>query len=181
MWQRKIYERKVRDIARSLSVAPSTVSRIVDHFDRTGSVARSSATSRNHILHEHDEFLLVTWILENPGIYLHELQQFLVSTTGTEPSITTIFRTLQKFGFTRKKIQRIALQRSEILCCEYMAEIAAFDTSMLIFVDETGCDKRNALRKFGYALRGHRALAHTFLSPTAEGFLQLELCAAQVC
>ena len=45
-----------------------------------------------------------------------------------------------------------------------MAEIAAFDTSMLVFVDETGCDKRNALRKFGYALRGHRASAHTFLS-----------------
>ena len=75
VWQRKIYEMKVRDIARSLFVAPSTVSHIMDRFDRMENVARRSATSCNHILHEHDEFLLVTWILENPGIYFHELQQ----------------------------------------------------------------------------------------------------------
>ena len=39
VWQREIHERKVRDIARYLSVLPSIVSRIVDCFDRTGSVS----------------------------------------------------------------------------------------------------------------------------------------------
>ena len=164
MWQCKVQERTVRDIAHNLSVSSSTVSRIVDRFDRTGDVARSSATSRDHVLHQHDEFLLVGWVLENPGKYLHELQQLLVSTTGTEASVTTIFRSLKNFGFSRKKIQRIALQRSEVVRSEYMAEMVAFDTSMLVFIDETGSDKRNALRKFGYALRGQRATSHTILS-----------------
>ena len=60
VWQHKTHERKARDIAHCLFVAPSTVSCTVDCFDRTGSVARSSATSLDHILHEHNEFLLVT-------------------------------------------------------------------------------------------------------------------------
>ena len=38
MWQRKTHERTVQEIAHRLSVAPSTVSRIVDRFDRTWSV-----------------------------------------------------------------------------------------------------------------------------------------------
>jgi len=90
----------VCDIAHNLSVASSTISRIVDRFDRTGAVARGH---HNHILHEHNEFLVVGWILESPGIYLHELQQLLISTTGTEASVTTTFRTLKTLGLQERK------------------------------------------------------------------------------
>ena len=34
-----------------------------------------------------------------------------------------------------------------------MASMQLFDPWMLIFLDETGSDKRNTLRKFGYGLR----------------------------
>ena len=88
----------------------------------------------------------------------------LISTTGTEASVTTTFRTLKNFGFTRKKIQRVALQRSEALRSEYMTEIVLYDASMFVFNDETGSDKRDALQKIGYALRGQRTVAHTILS-----------------
>lgn len=128
---------------------------------RGSSVARSSATSRDHILQDTMSFC---WL---PGsLKILEFTFMNCSSSLCQQPVRNhqLPRFSPKFGFTRKKIQRIALQRSEILRCEYMAEITAFDTSMLLFVDETGCDKRNALRKFGYALRGHRALTHTFLS-----------------
>ena len=30
---------------------------------------------------------------------------------------------------------------------------------MFVFVDETGCDRRDAMRKFGYSLRGRHCVA----------------------
>ena len=35
-----------------------------------------------------------------------------------------------------------------------MAEIEAFDPDMILFIDETGCDRRNLVRHLGYGLRG---------------------------
>ena len=35
-----------------------------------------------------------------------------------------------------------------------MAEVSVYDPSMLIWIDETGCDRRNIMRKWGYSLRG---------------------------
>ena len=34
---------------------------------------------------------------------------------------------------------------------------------MLVWIDETGCDKRNLLRKYGYSLRGERVVCHRML------------------
>ena len=34
---------------------------------------------------------------------------------------------------------------------------------MLVFLDETGCDRRNSLRKFGYSLLGKRAPSTSLL------------------
>ena len=37
---------------------------------------------------------------------------------------------------------------------EFMAEISAYDPSMFIWLDGTGSNERNAVREYGYALRG---------------------------
>ena len=39
-----------------------------------------------------------------------------------------------------------------------------YDSSMFVFLDETGCDRRDALRKFGYSLRGYQARSIKLLS-----------------
>ena len=41
-----------------------------------------------------------------------------------------------------------------------MAEISAFSANMLVFLDETGSDRRNSIRQFGYGLRGIPLLTH---------------------
>ena len=37
-----------------------------------------------------------------------------------------------------------------------MAEVMmVFPSKLCVWIDETGCDRRNALRKYGYGIRGH--------------------------
>ena len=54
-------------------------------------------------------------------------------------------RTARRLALTRQKMKQIAI-RSEILRAQYMAEMSAFDPDMLVFIDETGCEKCNSIR-----------------------------------
>ena len=46
------------------------------------------------------------------------------------------------------------MQQSELKWAEFIAEMAVLDSSTIVWIDETGCDRRNALRKYGYGIRG---------------------------
>ena len=83
-------------------------------------------------------------------MYLEELQSELYELTGTWVHVSTICRTVQHLGLTRKKVQRIALQCSEELQLQFMAEISMFDPEMIIWIDETGSVRRNSVRSYGY-------------------------------
>ena len=72
-------------------------------------------------------------------------------------SIAIICRNLKRNGFSRNKVQFIALQRSDGLQAEFQAEVSVYDSSMLVFLDETGCKRKDVMRKFGYSLRGYPA------------------------
>ena len=50
----------------------------------------------------------------------------------------------------------VAKQRSDLLPAEYLLDMHVLrgHPEMLVFVDETGADRRNCLRRFGYSLRG---------------------------
>jgi hypothetical protein len=37
---------------------------------------------------------------------------------------------------------------------QFMAEVSVFNPDMLIWIDETGSDRRNSIRRYGYSLRG---------------------------
>ena len=69
-----------------------------------------------------------------------QVQDHLFQGTGIWVSASTICRTIKEQGSTRKKVEVIALQRSEQRRIEYMAEISLFDPDMFIWIDETGSD-----------------------------------------
>lgn len=100
------------------------------------------------------EMSLVQSVMNKPNIYLDELQSDLYSSTGITVSLT-IYRTFQRLGFTRKKLQHVVLRRSETERAEFAEEMSYIDPNMIVWVDETGSDsRREGIRKFGYALRG---------------------------
>lgn len=44
-----------------------------------------------------------------------------------------------------------------------MSKLSIYDPSMLVWIDESGCDRRNSFRKYGYSIRGLRPVDHTIL------------------
>lgn len=165
VWQKNVNNCTMKEISNNLSVSLSTVWRILDRYQRTSSVdATIRANNQVKLLHEHDVFLLVQLVCANPSIYLREVQLEMQRVTGTVVSASTICRTLKRLGFTRKKLQFAAIQRSDVLRARYQAEISMYSSEMFLFVDETGCDRKNALRKFGYSIRGRPATCIKLLS-----------------
>lgn len=112
-----------------------------------------------------DKLVILELAIEKPRIYLREIQTCLYEETGTEVDISTICRYLQFSGFTRQKLKVTAKQRSDELRAEYLSDMQIYSghPEMLVFVDETGADRRDCMRKFGYSLRGVPARAQKIL------------------
>ncbi|KAI6018765.1 hypothetical protein BKA83DRAFT_4006953, partial [Pisolithus microcarpus] len=76
-----------------------------------------------------------------PDIFLSELQSELREVRYVEVSQITIERTLQRHGYTHKRVSRAALECNEDQCDHYQMYIAEnFHPAQLVFVDESGCN-----------------------------------------
>ena len=151
-------------IARLVCINERTVRRYIALFQRTGDVQPvSQCHGPQKLLGDFEQFVLLRLILENPGIYLHEVQAKLLARFGVTVGVATICRTLKFMGCTRQVIQHIPVQRSEELRAKFMADISMYDPSMLVWIDETGCDRRHSMRKWGYSLRGMPPRDHRLL------------------
>ena len=152
------------EVGQLLSLSERTVRRYLALFHRTGDV--QPATRRNgpqKLLGDFEQLLLLRLILAEPGIYLYEIQDKLNHLFGVTVSSSTICRTIKFIGCTRQVIRHVAMQRSEALRAKFMAEISSYDPSMFIWIDESGCDRRNSTRKFGYSIRGIPPVDHRLL------------------
>ncbi len=57
----------------------------------------------------------------------------------------------------------VAKQQNESLRLSFISDCEIYTPEMMVFVDETGSDARDSMRKFGYALRGQRATSRRML------------------
>ena len=98
--------------------------------------------------------------------------------TGISVSPSTICRIIHRNGLTRKKVQQVALQRSSQYRNAFMSQVLVFQPEMFVWVDESGCDRRDHVRRYGYAYycfleRGKRVSAICALS--MNGVLWVDL------
>ena len=73
----------------------------------------------------YDELTTIEAIVNQPSLYLHEVQYIVLKTTGNNLSISTIFKFLQKENFTRKKLTFRAQQRSDELRAKFRTDISS--------------------------------------------------------
>ena len=153
------------DVARLFNVSARIVTRYLNLFLQTGDVIpRCPHYGPYPLMGDYEQLILLRLILERPGIYLSEIQRKFFDMFGVEISVSTILcRTLKFMGCSRQKIQYVALQRSDVYRARYMAEIAMHDPAMLVFIDETGSDRRNGQRRRGYSVRGIPPRDHRLL------------------
>lgn len=153
-------------IARHLNVATSTVHRIFKQFELNGDIVAASPRSHRpeiRLLDERCELIVIGLILESPTLYLHEVCQQIQEITSLSVSQATICRLLQRYGLTRKKVKQVALQRCYMLRGAFMAQCSLFSREQLVWLDETGSNSKDHIRRFGYAIRGTTPVSHRLL------------------
>ena len=150
-----------KEISRLLYMSERSVQRYMELFHTTGTVAAVvQKRGPDKILSDFEQFTVLQTLIHKPTSYLHEVQAQLFDVTGAWVHESTICRMIKEQGFTRKRVCRIALQQSEQLRLQFMAEISMYDPDMLIWIDETGSAQRNNIRQYGYSLRGMPARVH---------------------
>ena len=99
-----------------------------------------------HKLTSTEELFIVGLVLESPALQLQDQEL-----SGVAVSLSTVCRLLKKHWFTRKKMCYVTLQSSQFRA-DFMAEILQYRRDQLAWVDETGCDRKDGMRKYGYAI-----------------------------
>ena len=144
-----------KNISELLFMCEKSVQRYLALYKSTGSVSpHQQKFGPNTVLSEFEVFTILQSLIVKPNSFLSEIQHQLLSATGKLIHPSTICRAIKQQGLTRKKAQTIALQQSESKRIEFMVEISAYNPDMLIWIDETGSDRRNSIRQYGYSLRG---------------------------
>ena len=69
-------------------------------------------------------------------------------------SVTTLCTFLHASKFTRQRMQFVAKQCDKELHDTFTIDVSLYKSHQLVFVDETGNDCRDAVRKYGYGLQG---------------------------
>ena len=106
------------------------------------------------LLCEFEELYLIQLVLFNPGIYLKELQKKLADYTGCIVHVSTICRTLHRLRLSRQciKFSPPYVSQNDAMRAEFLAEMSAYDISAMLWLDESGFDKRNHFRKRRYGV-----------------------------
>lgn len=156
VWQRIGMGLAFKEIAIRLQIGVGTAHRLYARYVDTGDVAPKMQPARPDArkLDNLHELYIIALVHENPALYLHEICAKIVEATGITVSGSTVCKVLHRNGFTRKKLVKVATQRSTEHRGAFMANILQYPRDFLVWVDETGSDRRDQLRKFGYALRG---------------------------
>lgn len=153
------------EVAKNLSVDLSTVKRVVKLFNNTGNVTKKRYDKSNlpRKVTKVVQFCILQLVIQYPGIKLGEIKSEVSYLLQIELDESTICRFLQSQGLTRQKMQIVAKQRDEYERAMFATEMSVYDPDMLIFLDETGCDRRNVLRRRAYSFRGKPAVSHKLL------------------
>ena len=115
-------------------------------------------------LDEHNELIVIGVILNNPTLYLDELCQTTLALTDVSLSPSTVCRMMRRYGITRKRVRQIALQQCDALCGAFMAYCSPFARNQFVWVDETGSDKRDHVRRYGFSIQGTTPVTHRLFS-----------------
>lgn len=165
VWQSEGLGLSNRAVAKRLCVDPSTVSRTVGLFHATGSVSKRPYPKERaaRTLTEPCKLLILHVIMQKPGILLSEIQKEIEEVLWVQVSLSAICKFIHQSGFTRQRLRNVATQQDPFEREQFISDVSVYDPEMLVFIDETGADRRNTLRKYGYSMRGKPAVNHSFL------------------
>ena len=79
VWSHLVHHYSPKELADHFQVSPVSVRRYINLFKRTGDVQpKKQQHGPPQLLGDFERLVLLELILKNPGIYLSEIQQFVV-------------------------------------------------------------------------------------------------------
>jgi transposase len=93
-------------------------------------------------------------LIEKPDMFQDEMVIFLWDEFSILVTTSSISRALASIGWSKKIARRLAKQRNADLRDYYFHRLSAFRSYHLVYVDESGCDKRIGLRRTGWSPLG---------------------------
>jgi DDE superfamily endonuclease/Winged helix-turn helix len=94
---------------------------------------------------------LKEYLVKKPTLYLEELVINLSDDFGTFVSTSTVSKTLHAIGWSKKKARRVVAQRNPDLRDTYFHNSSDFSSYHRVYVDESGCDELDGLRRTGWS------------------------------
>lgn len=135
------------------------VSRWIQRYSNGDNLTRKEVS---RIIKFQEEHLI--WIVDyftmNPTAYLVECRKDFIKKFNISISISTIFVVLRKKNFTRKVVERRAMQIKIADVHRFENEINSINWTkiQLVFLDEVSFDNREMVRKYGYCMKGERLI-----------------------
>ena len=165
VWQSQALSLSSKEIAINLNIDMSTVKRILHIFTTTGDVCKRTYPSERSYrkISEPVQHYILYLILTRPGIYLREIVSELSTVLGLDITESAVCKFFKKIGFTHHKLTTYALQRDDTLRQQYVSDVAIYPRETLLFIDEMGTDRKDAIRMYGYSLRGKALKAQKLL------------------
>ncbi|KJZ70589.1 hypothetical protein HIM_10018 [Hirsutella minnesotensis 3608] len=145
------------DIAKTVSCSERTIRRLRPKLIRFGTTKTPTHhTGRPRMLTPLMLQTLQNKLLQQPDMFRDEMIAYLAELFDVEVSKSTISRTLQAAGITRKTIRRVAEQQDPNLHDLYLHKLHSqqIKSYHMVFVDESGSDNRDGRRRWGWADKG---------------------------
>ena len=137
----KLYEHELLPLDTILDVmemSRSTFFRVRKLWRETGDVIshKTSLQGCLRALNYNDVQYLLLLIEQNPDYFLDELLYLLTTNRFISLHYTTVHRALERAGVSRKRLKKIAYERSEPLRADFIGRMAKYEPEELGFLDE---------------------------------------------
>eukprot|EP00003_Mantamonas_plastica_P004138 TRINITY_DN1325_c0_g1_i14.p1 TRINITY_DN1325_c0_g1~~TRINITY_DN1325_c0_g1_i14.p1 ORF type:complete len:355 (-),score=62.59 TRINITY_DN1325_c0_g1_i14:473-1537(-) len=159
----------IRQTAKANRVSKSSVANYLNLY-RSGNLdPKPRSGGRKPILDDDDLTFLKEKIVEQPTLFQDEMKKLLnepqQDREAKNPSIPTISRFLKKNKITRKKVSVIPSERMKPHVIQRTAEFVSmmendsrFQSSNLVFLDESHINNRTCWRRYGWSVSGEAVI-----------------------
>lgn len=142
-------------IAEAARCTPRSVTTIRSNLRCFGSIrAPANGIGRRRTITPPMLEALCERLLEKPDLYQDEMVVFLWDEFRILVTTYSISRALASVGWSKKAARQIAKEQNAELRDYYLHTISSFQSYHLVYVDESGCDKRAGFRRTGWSPLG---------------------------
>lgn len=145
----------VSQMARAAECSKRSIINISNNIRRFGNV-RASPTriGRRRSITPCMLEALCDYLLAKPGLYIDEMVVFLWDEFRIQVTNSSLERAFTSIGWSKKVAKQRAKEQNADLRDFYLHNLSDFQSYQLIYVDESGCDKRIGFRRTGWSPLG---------------------------